>query len=386
MFTQSTEGKVMSRPIEVLYLASEMSSLGGAERVNFLVLTGLDRTRFRPRALFVKQASEIGQRLAQSGVPVETLHAYKRTHFPLVLIKTLSYLRACPVDIVFTAEDRIGMALATILRKRGVIPRYVLCFHNTRLHSGLGRIIHPLAVQSADRIVMLSERNKQFWLKYYLEIEDKITIINNGIMIGDAQPVSPEHRRQRRKELGLPPDKYTVGLVTFFKQFKNLPAFVRVARLVTDAGIDAQFVLVGDGPERPTVEGAIADLSVAPHFLLPGTTTDSRKWYEAFDVALMTSSSSEAFPITLLEAMSVGLPVVATNVAGIPDIVIHGQTGFTAEPTDIQQLAHYLVVLARDFELRQQMGRAGFQRVLTEFNADLMVQRYAQLFEELVRF
>jgi glycosyltransferase involved in cell wall biosynthesis len=57
----------------------------------------------------------------------------------------------------------------------------------------------------------------------------------------------------------------------------------------------------------------------------------------------MTSSSSEAFPITLLEAMSVGLPVVATNVAGIPDIVIHGQTGFTAEPTDIQQLAHYLV-------------------------------------------
>jgi glycosyltransferase involved in cell wall biosynthesis len=165
-----------------------------------------------------------------------------------------------------------------------------------------------------------------------------------------------------------------------------LPAFVRVARLVIDAGIDAQFVLVGDGPERPAVEKAIADLSVAPHFLLPGTTTDSRKWYEAFDVALMTSSSSEAFPITLLEAMSVGLPVVATNVAGIPDIVIHGQTGFTAEPTDIQQLAHYLVVLARDFELRQQMGRAGFQRVLTEFNADLMVQRYAQLFEELVRF
>jgi len=381
----TTEANAMSHPIEVLYLASEMSSFGGAERVNFLVLTGLDRTRFRPRALFIKRAGEIGQRLVQSGVPVETLHASKRARFPLVLIKTLSYLRACPVDIVFTAEDRIGMALASILRKRGVISRYVLCFHNTRRHTGVGRLIHPLAVRSADRIVMLSERNKQFWLKHYPDIDSKISIVNNGIVIGDARPVSDERRRQRRTELGLHPDKYTVGLVTFFKQFKNLPAFVRVARLVIDAGIDAQFVLVGDGPERPAVEKAIADLSVAPYFSLPGTTTDSRRWYEAFDVALMTSDSSEAFPMTLLEAMSVGLPVVATNVAGIPDIVVHGQTGFTAEPTDIQQLAHYLVQLARAPELRQQMGQAGYQRVLTEFNADLMVQRYGQLFEQLMR-
>jgi glycosyltransferase involved in cell wall biosynthesis len=99
----------------------------------------------------------------------------------------------------------------------------------------------------------------------------------------------------------------------------------------------------------------------------------------------MTSDSSEAFPMTLLEAMSVGLPVVATNVAGIPDIVVHGQTGFIAEPKDIQQLAHYLVQLARAPELRQQMGQTGYQRVLTEFNADLMVQRYGQLFEQLMR-
>lgn len=368
----------------VLYISSEMSDKGGAERVNLLVLTGLDRTRFCPSALFVKQTGKIGSLLAQTNVPVKTLSVRTRWLFPIGLVNALRYLRKEPVDIAFTGENQISMALATILRKQKVIPRYVMCFHNTRLPSGVGRVIHPLAVRTADRLVMLSERNKQFWLRYYPDAGSKIVLIPNGISVGDSYAVSDEDRRRKRIELQMNPDRYTVGLVTFFKPFKNLPAFVQVARKVIDAGIDAQFVLVGDGPDRPVVEAAIESLKLTPYFFLPGRTENSREWYAAFDVALMTSNSSEAFPLTLLEAMAMGLPVVATNVAGIPDIVLHEQTGFIAEPTDIEGLAQYVIWLWRDPKLRYSLGQAGYQRVLTEFNADLMVQRYARLFEELV--
>lgn len=369
--------------IRVAYLASMMDNRGGAERVNFQVLTRLDRSQFQTSAIFVKQAGEFGRQLCEHDVPVYELGGKTRAQFLGLLKTTLQHLRRSPVDILFTGEDRICMTLAALAKRLRVVPRYILCFHNTRLPWGVGKIIHPFSVHSADAYMLLSQRNLQFWRQHYPMPDSKVYIIPNGIPLDDITPLSTDERAQLRRAYGLEPEGFLVGLVTFFKEFKNLPGFVEVARRVIDSGVSAQFVLAGDGPDRPRVEAAIDHLHMRAHIVLPGAVPNAREWYPLFDVALMTSSSSEAFPLTLIEAMAAGLPVVATDVAGIPDIVVHGETGFLASPTELDKLAAYVVQLARDSELRQRMGAAGRQRALVEFDVKVMVERYAQMFKEV---
>ena len=353
--------------------------------MNYHVLTRLQQNGFHSKAIFVKQAGAIGETLPAQGVEVKTIGVPSRSQFPTILACVLKELKKDRPHIVFTGEDRLCMAIAAIARRLKLTQRYVICFHNTRLPKDVGKLVHPFAVRTADAYMTLSERNKRFWQQYYLLPEDKIWVIPNGIPLDTALALSDEEKAQQRLERGLPQSRFIVGLVTFFKDFKNLPGFVRVARQVMDAGVDAHFVLAGDGPERSQVEQAIEEMGLQARFHLPGLVKQATEWYPLFDLALMTSSSSEAFPLTLIEAMACGLPVVATDVAGIPDIVVHGETGFLAAPSELDKLAQYVVQLARDAELRQRMGEAGRRRALAEFDVQVMVERYAQMFREVVQ-
>lgn len=371
--------------LRVAYLASSMQNLGGAERVKRAVLTQLNRAVFAPRALFLKEAGELGRQLTAQGVPTVELGIRRRTEFLKGLMRLFRHFRQQPVDILFTAEDKICMASAALARRFGVVPRYVVCFHGTRTWRGFTGGVHAFAVRSADKVVALSPRHKAFWQQYYHLHDNKITVIPNGIELERYHLLGEQEKAELRQQLGLVPHRITVGQVSFFKDSKNLPkGFVPVAKRVVESGVDAQFVLVGDGPERPALEESIWQHGLQTCFYLPGITNEPQLWYSILDVALMTSLT-EAFPLTLIEAGASGVPVVATDVAGIPDIVAHGETGFLASPTELDKLAQYVVQLARDPELRQRMGAAGRQRALAEFDVKVMVERYAQMFREVAQ-
>jgi glycosyltransferase involved in cell wall biosynthesis len=369
--------------VRVAYLSSSMRNMGGAERVNRAVLEYLSQQAdFAPRAIFLKNAGELGHLLVNQGVPIVELGIQRRTEFLRGLRRLIQHLKEQPVDLLFTAEDKICMASATILRRLRIVPRYVICFHGTRTWRGFIGAIHASAVRAADMFVALSPRHKQFWQQHYGLPEQKLVIVPNGIPLHKFRPLSNSEKTALRRHHGLAPDQFTAGLIAFFKDSKNLPGFVQVAKQVIDTGIKAQFVLVGDGPERAALETAIATMHLEAQFHLPGLTDSPETWYGMFDCALMTSIT-EAFPITLIEAMACGLPVVATDIAGIPDIVVHGETGFLASPSELDKLAHYVIQLARDPELRQRMGEAGRRRALAEFDVTVMVERYARMFREV---
>ena len=362
-----------------------MRNLGGAERVNCAVLEHLSQQpNFAPRALFLKEAGELGRLLSEKGISTIELGIQRRTQFVLGLRRLMRHFREQPADLLFTAEDKICMASAALLRRLRVIPRYVICFHGTRTWRGFIGTVHAFAVRSADKLVALSPRHKEFWQHHYQLPEEKLTVIPNGISLQRYRPMSEAEKATIRQQHHLSPIRFTAGLVTFFKHSKNLPGFVQVARQVVDAGVDAQFVLVGDGPERSALETAIAEAHMEARFHLPGVTDCPESWYAMFDCALMTSIT-EAFPISLIEAMACGLPVIATAVAGIPDIVVHGETGFLASPSELDKLAQYVILLAREPDLRQRMGAAGRKRALAEFDVNVMVERYTRMFREVAQ-
>jgi glycosyltransferase involved in cell wall biosynthesis len=369
-------------PLRLAYFSSSMQNLGGAERVNSAVLTQLDRAYFAPHAIFLKTTGDLGRRLAAQNVPVHELGLRNRRAVLIALLKVRRVLKSHSIQVLFTAEDRLCMGIAAVLRRWRAVPRYVVALHGTRAWKGYRRLIHAQAVHCADKVVLLSERNRQFWQQQYRLPDSKIAVIPNGIPLNKFRVLSADEKFALRCRYNLHPTRFTVGLIAFFKDSKNLPGFVQVARKVIDRGIDAQFVLVGDGPERPLVEEAIDAYGLQSRFHLPGVTDAPEIWYGMFDLALMTSLT-EAFPLTLIEAMACGLPVVATRVGGVADIVVEGETGYIAEPHDLETLAEQVATIAQAPSLWEQMSLAGRERALRNFDIQSMIDNYARLFLSL---
>lgn len=370
--------------LRFVYLSTELDDRGGAERVVMRLLKGLNRAEFEPSAFLIYRQGALGEMLHKQGVTTVALNLRRRYDLPRAYLAAKRYFSENPVDVVMTSENRLASLLTYLLRRRAIIPHYLVRLQNTRLPRGVQALLFTRILQLADRVIALSERNRVFWSRAYPQLApSKFIVIPNGIHLERYHPLDPETQRTYRLAKGLPQQQFLVGLVTFFKDFKNLTGFVQVAQKVIQAGVDAHFVLVGAGPQQDELNRALSEYQMTSFFTLPGKTHDSAEWYPLFDVALMTSSCCEGFPNTLVEAMGCGLPIVATDVAGIPDIVVHGETGFLSPPTEVETLAQYVIRLAQDTALRQRMGSAGRQRALAEFDVQKMIERYAELLRSL---
>ncbi|MFW6193864.1 MAG: glycosyltransferase, partial [Gemmatimonadota bacterium] len=146
---------------------------------------------------------------------------------------------------------------------------------------------------------------------------------------------------------------------------------------------NAHLLLVGDGPERFVIESLIDGLGLDNRVHLLGLRSDVADLLAGSDLFLL-SSVSEAASLSILEAMAVGLPVVATRVGGNPEVVVEGETGHLVPPGDLEAFADRVVELLRRPDLRRRMGEAGRRRVRTEFHLDRVADRYLRLYGELV--
>jgi glycosyltransferase involved in cell wall biosynthesis len=143
-----------------------------------------------------------------------------------------------------------------------------------------------------------------------------------------------------------------------------------------------RLIIVGEGSERVRLQELVTSLGLDKHVTLAGFRTDVPELLQRMDVYVQPSLH-ESFGIVLLEAMAAGLPVVASEVEGIPEIVADGETGYLVPVGDSEALANAVRSLLRDTELRRKMGETGRRRVAKEFDIKKTVRSYEQLYEEL---
>lgn len=209
---------------------------------------------------------------------------------------------------------------------------------------------------------------------------DHLTCDPNGV---DTNIFSPRRSRGTlRRNLKLPPSALLVGFVGRLSMEKGPEVLVRAALLLRQALPDAHVVFVGEGPCRATLEAQIASLDLCPWVHLLGVREDMPALYSELDV-LASTSYSEAMPLAIMEAMACGLPVVATRVGGVPDMVQHGHTGWLVAPGDYEDLARMLVALLLDGGLRQAMGTAARRHAMNHWQLDACVARLGGLLERL---
>ena len=204
-------------------------------------------------------------------------------------------------------------------------------------------------------------------------------MLHNGIDIQkwskeDAQPVL-------REELGLSNDQLLVGTVARITYDKDLSTFFAVAKQVVAKVPEAKFVIVGDGygNELERARKDIAELGLSEVITLSGHRNDLKDIYTSFDLFLMTSLT-EGLPNTVLEAMALEVPIVSTNVGGLPELVEEGTCGLLQPVGDVTALSEAVLKLLSDKELREQFSQSARKRIEKHFDFSNRVKSMENLY------
>jgi glycosyltransferase involved in cell wall biosynthesis len=202
----------------------------------------------------------------------------------------------------------------------------------------------------------------------------RLHVIPNGIRLDRYAP-DAEARAAIRVELGLG-DAWVVGTVGRLDEHKNQALLVRAMAPLLSSRV--RLVIVGDGDGRGEVEAAIAALPEPRWVVMTGRRMDVPRVVHAFDVFAL-SSKTEGLPLVVPEAMAAGLPIVATAVGGLPDVIEEAETGLLV-PVDQQSLTEALSSLEHNHELARSMGQRGRVVALDRYSHDRMVDQYLELY------
>lgn len=209
----------------------------------------------------------------------------------------------------------------------------------------------------------------------------RVGVLYNGI---DTDPLDPclHDRDAARAELGLGAGDLAIVQVARLDALKDHATAIRTIERVASRRPSARLILVGEGPERPVILAMVAGRGLGPHVILLGTRSDVPRLLAAADVVLLTSVS-EGIPLTLIEAMAAGRPIVSTDVGGVREVVEDGRTALLAPARDDAALADRIERLASDRALRERLGRAGPERA-AEFSERRMHAEYLALYGAMI--
>jgi glycosyltransferase involved in cell wall biosynthesis len=244
----------------------------------------------------------------------------------------------------------------------------------TTVKSGITALARRLG---DSRIVAVSEAARMAYLERYREREERVVTIHNGIVA----PAPKRGRAQMRAALGIDADAPVLALVAVLREGKGHEVAIEAVARLRDRFPTLTLLVVGDGPLRKQLETRAAPLG--DRAIFTGHRGDVAELLGAVDV-LLHPTSMDAFPTVLLEACAASLPVLATRVGGIPEIVLDEHNGLLLDaPTSAAAVAAGLERLLGDTRLRTRMGTAARARFEHEFSAERWAKRLRSLYDEV---
>ena len=185
-----------------------------------------------------------------------------------------------------------------------------------------------------------------------------------------------------RKQLGLPDDHILVGTTAAMADHKDYPNLLHAAERVCRRAANISFCAVGSGPEEAAIHKLARELNLGNRFVFTGFRKDVGNFLKSYDI-FVQASYLEGLGTSILDAQSVGLPVVATRTGGIPEVVAHEKTGILVPPRDARSLADAILELAHDAPKRRRLGAAG-QEAVNAFSIEKTVSRNIAMYAELL--
>ena len=354
------------RPARLVFLLEELK-FGGTQRQALALARRLDPDRFQVEIWSLAGGNDLAPVAAEWRIPVVWLGRGDWVG-PANFGKFWLRLKRAQADllVLFTALPNIWGRVLGCLAGAPLIVGNIRGNTPYRQHE---RWLWPLA----DHLVCNNEAVRTRLTKSYRIPPARLSLIYNGVDTNFFRPGALAQTGGRLKVLS----------VARMVPDKDHATLVRAFQLVSGAHPGAELWMVGEGPRKSAIEGLAARLLLPGRVrFLPGQ-ADLRPLFQEADL-LVLSSVTEALPNVVLEAMACGLPVVATRVGGLPELVVSGETGWLAPPRNPAALAGAIGQLLGDPDTRRTFGRAGRERVVKEFALEAMVRRHEDLFTRLL--
>jgi glycosyltransferase involved in cell wall biosynthesis len=365
--------------IDVLHLIGTLSP-GGAERNLFYLAPYLRQSRLRYAICCLQRRGEFADDVEAQGIPVFEI-GYRKRFLVTSVLRLTQMLRERQVKVLHTHLYESGF-VGRLAAWRAGVPVIVVHEHGKTLwKKWYHRLFERLAIHRTDLRIAVSRDIMRLRLEHEKTPASKIRVIPNAV---DPSVFEIEqHRRdEKRQDLGLG-DSLTVGTVGRLIDAKSYDLLLEVARDVCSKRPDVRFVLVGDGPLREQLEKMRTSLGLVDNVLMLGQRSDIPELMAAMDLYIITSKR-EGLPVTLIEAMMAGKPIIATGVGGIVDTLSDGENGIIVEPGDKDAITRAILQTAEDPEAMRRLGVRARATAVDEYSPRRVLARIEKIYEELL--
>ncbi|OHB19917.1 MAG: hypothetical protein A2666_03160 [Parcubacteria group bacterium RIFCSPHIGHO2_01_FULL_47_10b] len=363
---------------KILYLVTK-SEWGGAQEYVCNLATSLPKDQFEVLVLAGEGNDELFQELSKSGIRYQKLKYTKRAINPFTDLKALFELKKIfkreKPDIIHLNSSKIGF-LGSLAGKPFNL-KIIYTAHgwvfNEPLSPVLKKIYYWIEKKSSawkDVIICVSEADRRLALKNHFQ--SNIITIHNAVDWEKLDFLPPEEARGKLLQLLTPdlrtnlsspsPSSKLITAIANLYQTKGLNYLIEAAKILTEKNPDLKFVIIGEGPARKSLESQIKKYQLEDKILLTGKVPQAHRYLKAFDL-LVLPSVKEGLPYIILKAVAIAVPLVATRVGGLPEVVDHN---FLVEPKNPQALAAKIEEVLNSQDIKQQHQPPKFDEFLAK--------------------
>jgi glycosyltransferase involved in cell wall biosynthesis len=363
--------------IKIAYVLTPIT-FGGAEKVSLNFLKTVDRDQFDIRVallvrpweestLFAREIQRLGY--ADYSIPVALKTGSDLLRVPRVAHGLYSFLKGEDFNLVHCHgyfADICGLSVARIL----CLPSISTChgYIDNDLKLRIYNRLDKYVLRLCRTVIAVSEGIKTELVGSGIR-ESRITVIPNAVAAHYDTDELQARRLARRCSLGIASHEHVVGYIGRLSEEKGLAYLIEAIATMGDAAGALKLIIVGDGPARPGLEELTKKRGIDGRVIFPGFQKNVEDWFPAFDVFALPSLA-EGTPLALLEAMAMGVPVIASRVGGIPKVVMDGVNGLLVPPGNPQEICEKVKILNSNPALALRLRSAGTDAIKAKYSLD----------------
>lgn len=372
--------------IKLLFIVTQ-SEFGGAQRFLHTLISKLDpeiydmvlATGFQGDGAFPASIKDSEVRILKLKSLARDINPFRDVS---AIFEIRNLIKKESPNILFLNSSKAGFvgSLASLGLKTKVIYRiggWSFRDPGPKWKKWLFKKLEQLSSGWKDYIVVNSLDDANIAKDLNIKPRKKLVLIHNGV---DTYKIEPMNRNEAINKLKLPDNKIVVGTIANYYPAKGLLDLVEAASFLKHRE-DIQFVIIGDGPDRDKIRSKIDSLDIKDKVTLSGRINNASNLMQAFDIFLL-SSLKEGFPWAVIEAMASKIPVIATSVGAVPEIIESGKNGIIVEPGQPKRIVEAILYLVDNERVRDELAISGHQTILFKFNQDKMISAFEDLFRE----
>ena len=375
-----------ARKYRIAYLIDGLS-MGGAERLMVPILQHLSRAHFDPYvcAMQSKDGNLLADEIRALGVPVECLDI-KRLRDLDAIPRLTKYLKRVGADLVHTqleAANILGNLSAKFLGLPSLCTIHVMPSLDVKTKTKLHQRVEWFVLRHfCNRVISVSEEARAYHIQISGSSPEQVTTIYNGIDLSAFVSMDDAKEREAvRLELNIPQDANVLVTVAVLRPPKGIQFMIRALPKVLTPHPNTYYLIVGDGPHHDALIDEADKAGVSKQVIFAGMRKDVPRLLAASDVFILPTLT-EALPTVLAEAMGAGLPIIASRVGGVPEMIADHQNGLLVEPEAPDELSLACIRLLEQPETRATMGAAGWKIVNQKFSIERQVAQLMELYLE----